>query len=184
MYYNNLCLQLEEPSTELPRSYYDPTAICPIELLTTEPTPLREICLHHLHSNMAYTIKVNKRSTFWDFTPQKTVIPKFKQLPLAIRAELLVLHDHCDLHGHRRYERSNTFSRGLIYIGGNSPLSLMIREWGKPGEKMLLRYYRVYDFVYEITRLVPFIMPSGQGLYGTKLIDNIKESILFSKRVG
>ena len=107
------------------------------------------------------------------------------KLPLAIRAELLVLHDHCNLHGHRRYERSNTFSRGLIYIGGNSTLSLMNdKRMGKAREKMLLRYYRVYDFVYEITRLVPFIMPSGQGLYGTKLIDIIKESILFSKRVG
>ena len=51
-------------------------------------------------------------------------------------------------------------------------------------KKILLRYYRVYDFVYEITRLVPFIMPSGQGLYGTDLIEIIKESILFSKRVG
>ncbi len=105
-------------------------------------------------------------------------------LHLSIQAELLVLHDHCDLHGHRRYERSNTFSRGLIYIGGNSPLYLLLKEWGKSGEKMLLHYFRVSDFVYELTRLVPFWMPTGPGVPSRDFLEIVKQSILFSKRLG
>ena len=183
MYYNNLCLQLEEISEEQPCGYFDSTAICTTWLPTTEPATLWDIVIHHIHSNLAITIKLNERATFWDFSPQKTIIPKLS-LPLSIQAELLVLHDHCKLHGHRRYERSNTFSRGLIYIGGNSPLSLLLKEWGKPGEKMLLRYFQVPDFVYELTRLVPFRMPTGPGVPSADFLEVVKQSIFFSKRLG
>ena len=149
----------------------------------TEPATIRDIAIQHIHSKLAVTIIINKRATFWDFSPQKTIIPKLP-LPLSIQAELLVLHDHCDLHGHRRYERSNTFSRGLIYIGGNSPLYLLLKEWGKSGEKMLLHYFRVSDFVYELTRLVPFRMPTGPGIPSEEFLEVVKQSIFFSKRLG
>ncbi len=182
-YYNNLCLQLEETCDEQPRGYFDATAICTTELPPTEPATLRDIVIHHIHSNLAVTIRINERATFWNFAPQKTIIPKLP-LPLSIQAELLVLHDHCDLHGHRRYERSNTFSRGLIYIGGNSPLAMLLKELGKPGEKMLSRYFRVPDFGYELMRLVPFRMPTGPEVPSRDFIEIVKPSILFSKRLG
>lgn len=183
MYYNNLCLIHDEISAQdVPREFFNPLAICPCERPATKPTTLRDTCIRHLHTNLAFTTQADERSTFFDFTPQKKIIPKL-DIPRIFQAELLMLHEQCGLHGHRVYERSNNFSRGLMYIKGDSPLYLFLKNMGKPGERILHAYYRLPDFLYELTRLVPFLNPSGFDISSQEFLGSIKESIVFSKRV-
>ena len=161
MYYNNLCTMYEEiTAQDVPRQFFNPLSICPVELQATKPSSLRDICIHHLHTKLAFTTQADNRSTLHDFTPQKVIIPKLN-IPRIFQAELLMLHEQCGLHGHRVYERSNQFSRGLMYVRGGSPLYLFLKDMGKPGERILYHYYRLPDFLYELTRLVPFLIPSG-----------------------
>jgi len=77
--------------------FFSAICICPAEILATKPSSLRELCIHHLHTKIAFTTAADDRSMYFDYTPQISVIPKL-DTPAVFKAELLVLNDQCGLH--------------------------------------------------------------------------------------
>ncbi len=186
-YYNYLCARYgeEDFSSPLPRQFYPASEYCSISVKPTRKvSTLTDLCIRHVHQNLALTTHADYRSTFYDFTPQKSVIRNLP-IPNHLKARLLSLHKNCRIHS-SIFEKSNTFITALYFVKCDSPLYKRLESLGEPGRTCIDEYYRRKDFLYKLHRAIPFYSEDfsesdRHELFQSVATDLVRSEKLYSK---
>ena len=171
-YYNYLCAWYgeEDFSSHLPREFYPASEYCTISVKPTRKvSTLKDLCIRHVHQNLALTTQADYRSTFYDYTPQKSVI---RNLPIPNHSSI--------------FEKSNTFITALYFVKCDSPLYKRLESLGEPSRNCIDEYYRRKDFLYKLHRAIPFYSEDFSEsdryeLFQSVATDLIRSEKLYSK---
>lgn len=186
-YFNYLCLKYgeEDFSSPTPREFYPASEYCSIELSPIKiVSSLQNICLRHIHQNLALTTYPDSRSTFFDYTPQISVIRNLP-LPKIFQARLISLHKKCRIHS-SVFEKSDTYITALYFVKGDSNLYKTLENLGEPGKQCINQYFRKKDFLFKLHKAIPyysedFSESDRQELFRSVATDLVRSEKLYIK---
>lgn len=158
------------------RPYLLSSQSCSLTLKARGPDSLRNIVLRNIHVNLCYKVKLNKYSTFYDFSRAESVIKRLV-LPSVLKQTLLGHAQNCPIHGRTIFEKSNTYRNGRVYIIKNSRLDQLLEEDKRVHRDFLDRYHKRQDLYTILGWLYP-----DREYQRTTLVPMIVEGVKFSNK--